>query len=161
MGFVKIITPRMMKASWVMLIVFLVLAFFDFYSTHTNPFAKELEANVVYLATGSWMLIYFINIFAIWALLKAYNSPKYWIRYMALSAFTFLSVTRISVIISNLQIRQQVENGEITQAIAASVSDSVKASNYSYLILLYIYLPLLISMVIYGLFRLDHEVIEK
>jgi len=149
---------KMWKASWVILIGYIALFILDITSTlSVGNLVRYMETNPVFLITG-WIGLILINVLAIYLLLKGYDIKKPYNRFMVITAFVYLSVVRIFVSINNFSIGKKVQSGEITKAMVEGVSDSVKATSYSWMIVLNIFAPLVFSMVIYYLFSLDHKI---
>jgi hypothetical protein len=152
---------RMWKASWVMLIVFTLLAFLDFYSTfRIGEIVQYLEHNPLFVLTKSWLLIIGLNILALYILLKTYDNNKPFNRFLACTFFVWICALRIFVIYSNFQTGQLVESGAVTIESAKSIEDVAKVSYYSSQILILFYLPMFITLLVYGLFRLDNHVVR-
>jgi len=149
---------RMWKFSWLLLIGFVLAALGDLFSTMSvGDLVQYMETNPVYINHG-WLPVILLNIIALYTLLKAYDSKAIHNRFMVITAFVYLTTTRIFVIINNFKLGGQVQAGEITKEMVIGVSDAAKTSHYSMLILASIAAPLLLNMIVYGLFKLDHKV---
>jgi len=156
----KFLYVKWRRASWLILIGFLSLAILDFYSTFINKLRHYMEINPLYLAGGWWPVI-ILNLISVYILLKAYGSKNIFNRFMSINTFIWLSVLRISVIINNFRLTEQVNAGEITVEMVQGVSDAVKATHHAQYIMLGILLPMIVTNIIYWVFLLDHKVIDR
>ena len=158
----KFLKFRMWKVSWVFLISFLILAGIDLYSTlRIGDIIQYLETNPVYQYTGSWMLIVLFNFVFIYLILRAYDKFTVMSRFMLCAYMVWFSIIRVMVIFNNLQVKDHIANGVITKETAMAITSSAK---YNYLFMTVI-LPLLVmstlTLLIFLLFRLDHDVVRK
>lgn len=155
----KLLKFKMWKASWVILVGFLILFSLDIVSTTSaGELVKYMETNIIFIYFG-WFGLILINLFVLWIILKAYDQSIH-NSFMALNAFVWVSLLRIAVIINNFKIGKQVQSGEITKAMVEGVSTTTKVTAHAWMVGLQVLLPLIVTMVIFYLFRLDHN-IEK
>lgn len=158
-GFLKV---RMLRSSWVMLIGFFLLMCLDFgFTFATGEYAQYLEHNPLYIMFKSWTLIIGLNFLAIWIILKANNHPMPLNRFLACNFFVWVSILRIGVIWTNIKTFTMVKAGEVSMQAAMAVPDSVKVADYSNLQMLVLYFPMFITLLVYGLFRLDNQIIRR
>jgi len=154
----------MYKASWVMLIGFILVAICDFWSTfRVGELAQYLEANPVFKFIG-FGGIAFLNVLAAYFFVWRYHKSKFpSSRFMIISAFVYFTITRISVVINNVKIgdvvsKAMVENPEATVAAAKAITYAAKVDQTFWTVSLGIMLPIIISMLPYYLFQLDHKI---
>lgn len=150
---------KLWRASWIMLIVFIALALLDFYSTfRVGEIIKYLETNPIYIYTGSWLMILFFNFLAIYLLLRAYDSPKPFNRFLACTFFVWISLLRIAVIMGNFQTHALVEDGSITIEKAQGYTTEQKLDTYTDTYLHSFILPMSVTLLVYILFRMDNKI---
>lgn len=155
---------RMWKVSWIMVIVFTILAIIDFYSTfRVGEIATYLEHNPLFILTRSWLLLIALNFLAIYIILKTYDNRLPFNRFLACSFFVWICVMRILVIIVNFQTGTMVESGAVTMESAKAMDNTTKVGYYASQQMIMFYAPMFITLIIYGLFRLDNSImrIEK
>jgi len=155
--------PVMYKTSWLIFFSFLILAVLDFYSTFSGgDLIQYLEANPIYLmGFGFWPII-FLNMVALFCLLKSYdNWHKPDVQFITLSTYIWFSVLRIIVIINNFSVVESINNGEITKEVAMAVTTTSKVNGYVYIYLFTLVAPLLITWLIYLIFRWEHSIKQK
>ena len=157
MGFLGI---KMQKASWIILVVFVILFYFDLYSTlQSGEYAAHLETNILFIILGkSWFVLILMNIFAVWIFLFTYSNKNTFSRYVICSAFTWLSLARILAIISNFKTAAVVNSGKVAIEAAKAYPASAKIMEYTLNISLVYIIPLIVTICIYFLFRLDNKV---
>lgn len=149
---------RMWKGSWVILIGFILVAFLDFFSTFSvGELVKYMETNPVYLY-GGWIPVIFLNIVALYILLKAYDSKKTFDSYMAICVFIYVTSVRIVVSINNFSLGRQVSSGEITQVMVEAIPTEAKLASYAIAVVFNLILPVILNFFVYFLFTLDHKV---
>lgn len=157
-SFLKI---RFLKASKVILVLFLVGLALDLWSTfRAGELAKDLEANPVFLVTG-WGGLLFMNVLIIYLILKMYSKANPQMRFMACAMIMWLTVARIYVAYNNYKIAGWVEAGEITEAMAQAIPMEAKVSYYFLLNAVLLLAPVLFTHLTYVLFALDHKVVER
>ena len=156
------IVPRMLKASWLMLIVFIIMGGFDLHSTlSTGELATHLETNLLYIITNSFWPILAANVIFIWLTLHLYNYKRPLIRFSSVTLFVWISILRFSVIINNYKTVALVKTGEITMEMVQQIPTADKISGYSWLLFLGLYVPSIITILIYLIFRLDNRVVRN
>lgn len=153
---------RMSKSSWIILIGFLVLFGLDLYTTFSvGDIVKHLESNPIYILTGSWTLIILLNLVTLYFLLKANDSKGAGSRFIACNFFVWFTGLRILVVINNFKMSSLVKAGTVTMEMAAATPDIVKLNHYTLQLIAAMYAPVLITLLVYLLFRLDNEVERK
>lgn len=163
----KFLKFKMHKASWVILVSFLVLAFLDFYSTfHAGDLAHYLETNPLYPYIGFSGIIG-LNLLVLYLLLKSYDAGSIFTRYANCSVITYFSAIRASVVYNNFNVAhkvvEQIQSGELTKEAIQGVSQAAKTASYiSYMsIVAYgVIASLLLSFIIYYIFILDHKIVK-
>ena len=151
----------MLKTSWIILIGFIFFLAIDLISTlRVGDFLEYLEANPIYLYFG-WGGFAFMNLLAIYILLRGYCHKQMFTRFLTLTAFVYLCVLRIFASINNWKIGDQVISGELTKEVAMSITDTQKTTQYGWLIMVGMFIPLVMNMVIYWLMCLDHKLVER
>ena len=155
---------HMYKASWVMLVLFIIVAIGDFWSTlRVGELAQYLEANPVFKFIG-FGGIAILNAVAIYFFLWRFHKSKFpGSRFMILSAFVYFTITRISVILSNIKIGDaakiaMAQNPEVTIAAAKAITYAAKVDQTFWTITLGVMLPIVVSMLPYYLLQLDHKI---
>ena len=149
------------KGSKIILTIFLIFWALDFITTYINlRYIPYLESNPLYIISKSMVPVMIVNIFIIWALMWLYNrrngldfSKKFFI----INIVVWSALARILAVIANIKVYIAQPSMEVVQA----VTTSVKSSHYASLVLFYMYLPLIITQIIYWLFLIDHKIILK
>lgn len=141
----------------VMIIVSFILMVADFVTTMMNTeLAFYLETNPIFVYTKSFAPLLFLNI--IWLLLFAYfyvrGNP--FLRFVFSSVFVWMSTMRVYAIKNAVQIYLNPPTIEA----AMQIADGAKVSHY-YSVQLAFFIPLIISVVPYIFWRMDHEVETK
>ena len=151
----------MYKASWLILIGFLVIAIADFISTfRVGELVQYMEANPLFIM-GGWYPVILMNFVAVYLLLRAYsNKGNLLNNWTAITAFFWVSILRIGVIINNYQIGNEVLTGEITKAMVMDTPPEIKI-NFYLTTLVTIALPLFITMRIGWVFSWDFKIERK
>ena len=150
------------KATWIMLILFVILAGLDFYSTaRTGSFARYLETNYIYVLTRSWLLLIFLNILALYILMKSFDTHRVYVRYMVCACFVTLCIVRFIVILNNFEVGEAIDNKQITLEQVKQVSDLEKINSYTETSVLLLIFPITVSMLTYWLFGLDNRMVLK
>jgi len=153
----------MYKTSWVMLIVFIVLATVDFYSTLLiGDFVQYLEANFLYMLGVGFPVIILLNIFVLWYFLFLYSNKKNVTKqFYTLSMFMYFSLLRIVVIYNNFRVVKAINDGSLTVAIAQEVTMAAKISYVINMEITFLLLPVFISIVTYHIFKWEHTIESK
>ena len=152
------------KGIFYLTIAFMIGTALDFISTiMAGDLVKTLETNLLYKYIGLWGILA-LNLLLIWWLYKDYHRTKTkpWTRYLLITLLVCITFIRIFVIINNLSwvgmTAESPEMLELTQN--PEVLQQMKAKTVKTLAVL-IYLPMIISMITYLIWRLDHHVKRK
>lgn len=161
LDFISLIKFKIWKASWIMLVGFLVFFFLDIYSTFQNgALTKYLEVNPLVVFTGSWIILICFNLFSLWFMLKIYDNKKPFIRYLAVSFFVWSSFLRLITIINNFKAASRVQAGEITLEAAQSISTVAKVTYHGIFTMILFHLPMLLTLLVYLIYTLDNKVVR-
>jgi len=145
------------KGLLVLFIVFTVLFVADAVSTMINyDFLKYMETNPVFMITKSFLPVIAMNILVCIVMAGIYIKGSIFWRYTTISQVVWLSVLRISAIINNVKV--YLNPPTITQM--QSITTAVKVAQTQTLLLAF-FMPLIISVLIYLLFLIDHQVQKK
>ena len=146
------------RAIYWMLGIFFFLMILDFTTVIINPLKQYLEANPLYLYTGSFALIILLNIIFGLVLYFIYTKSKwpFW-RYNVCNIFVWLSVARMSAIYSNILAYLYPPSLEIAKTITTSHKLTV-AVNHSFY---WFFLPYILTLLPYFLFKIDHKISIK
>lgn len=152
---------KMWKASWVMLVLFILGALADAWSTfRMGDIVQYLESNPVYIYTG-WGGLFFMNILLIYLVLYMYDKKTHPVRFAAVTGIVFVTAMRVLVVINNLKVGEQVKSGEVTEIMAQSLPDETKIWYYFVTIIGIMGIPAILSIIAYYVFTLDHIVHRK
>jgi len=153
---------RMWGFSWVLLVGFVIVAFLDFYSTLANgDVFPHLEANPIFMITGSLWPVVIFNVFALYCFLRFYDRGSIWVRYFTINLFTWLTATRLIIVYNNFKVASMVHAGEVTIEVAKAITTTAKINEYALIVSLSIYAPLLLTSLVYWLFKIDHKITKK
>lgn len=151
---------RMWKASWVIVVLFFLGLAGDLWSTfRIGELVKYLEANVLYHYTG-WVGFFLMNLILLYMMLYMYDKKKPTVRFGACVGIVYLSAMRIWAVYNNLRVSKMVATGEITEAMAQSIPLEVKVWYYFTHIFLLVLLPVLLTLLSYSLFSMDHKAVR-
>jgi len=137
--------------------LFILVAVLDLISTlRLGELIALLEANPLYKFIGLTGIC-IINVLLVCIILWAYyKSTSVGLRYSIIASMVTITTVRFFVILANWQIGNSPPTLEQAQAITQ------EAKNYAiWLIALKTLFPYIISMVIFWLFRLDHDIHPK
>ena len=152
---------KLPKGLMILLAISVVLAVLDFITTLTNPLHPYLESNPLYLLTGNFVLILLLH-FVFWG--GAYwfyttRKKSFW-RYYIISILVWVSMIRLIVIISNY--REALKPVTVATIEAAkSITIAAKQAHFNNTVVLALLMPIVISVIIYFFFWLDHKIEVK
>jgi len=149
------------KGAKVLIGIFLIFWAMDFITTYLNlKYIPYLESNPLYIACKSMVPVMIANIFLIAALIWLYrrqNGLDFSKKFFIINIITWISLARIMAIISNIKVYLAQPSIEVAKA----VSTGVKVGHYASLTIIFIFLPLLITQIVYWLFLIDHRIIKR
>jgi len=150
-----------MKAKKYLLIIFVVMFLLDFgttmYSFHVEGHTYK-EANVLFVLTGSMLPVFAANlliIFIIWKYYGKLNSP--FLNYFLITVVLYTFFARIPAIFNAIHSIQNPTPVEI----ASQITIKTKVTFYVVYELINIYLPLILSCLIYLFFKMDYNITPK
>ena len=137
----------------------LVLIIIDFITAYMNgDMLKYLEVNLLYLYTGSLIPVILLNCFMLIFIYWWYHRTRFiTIRYWLLCFFVFLGFARIFAIRSNILAYLNPPPLHLAQTLTVAHKVSVSVSHSSSLF----FVPLVLSLIPYFFFILDHKVIKR
>lgn len=141
--------------------IYIVLFLADLTTTYmNNDILGMVEINILYGWAGSLIPVILLNLFIIWLLYYCYTHKKTHpaTRYAVIAIMLVISLIRITAIHNALEWHDQPP--EIKLARAQNVQPAeIKAAQKQHL--LSIYSPIILLILVYGLWRLDHNVTRK
>lgn len=149
---------KISKGAKVYFAIFFVFFLVDLITTlMVGPIVHYLETNPLYMLTGSFIPIVIANVVIGCMMTWFYMIRGADYRFFFLNLLTWLCVIRIVAIQNAIKIFMNPPTLEVAMAI----TDTVKATQYSSTMILYVYLPLVITQIVYYLMKIDHRIVEK
>lgn len=147
------------KGSYYLLVIIVFFWILDLWSTFRfGPLVNQLEANPLYLIAG-WYPVIFANLLFIYIILLIYSkSPYPDMRFMSCSAVVWLAIVRSIVVYNNIIIGNKVLSGELTEEVVATITTEAKLSSYYWNYVLLMLVPIVATLFVYYLFKIDHEI---
>lgn len=145
-----------MKSRTLCLWLFAILALADIVFTYlaVKKHGMLLELNWLAKATNSLIPVILFNIFVLWLIYKTLASKRPSIRFLMVSTVIWLSLLRILAIYNNWQWIKHIPKMPVEQ-MQEIAQTATQQQHYAWLIGLGLYSPILISMLIFAVFRLD------
>ena len=119
-----------------------------------------METNIAYIYFG-WVGIVLGNMFYLWILLKAYDTSRAANSFIALTALVWISSLRIYAVFNNFKLGAQVKAGEITTEMVQATTTAAKIDYHFTLIFFGLVTPVLMTLLIFYLFKLDYKIERK
>lgn len=152
---------RLEKASYVMLVAFLILFALDLYSTlRIGEIVKYLEMNPLF-EFGGFPLIIALNFVVLYFFLRLYDTDKQLRRYTTLAIFVLFSFLRVAIIFNNFAVGEMVITEQITIEDVKHITQEEKNEVYQEQVLGFITVPLIAPLLIYFLYTLDNVIRRK
>jgi len=155
---ISLINTKWSKGLRITIGIFIVLAIADFIVTYMNfKYIPYLESNPLYLAFKSMIPIFIVNFLLIFLLVYQYNRNKeqnFGSKFFIINIVAWVALARIFAIKSNINIFIAQPSIEVAQA----VPEEAKLTSYAILTIVYILVPMIITQIVYFLFRIDHDI---
>ncbi len=136
------------------MVVLMILDYVTAWMVGSN--LQYLETNPIYMVVGSLVPLLLLNIGCILAIWYFYKRSKPFWRYFIVSSFLWHSIVRIFAIRSNVLVYLRPPTPEQV----SMITTAVKVNSYALIVLAYA-LPVVISIITYFIFRVDHNVTQK
>ena len=148
----------MKKTSWVLLAIFVPLFVLDLYSTSLVPaeILYYLETSPLY-RLGGLPLIAIVNILFLGLILLWYERDSPFMRFTYISTMVWLGLARVQAIIGNLNVAASPP--PMTEVARVTVAETLV--NRFVFHFNWFYMPLILTIIIYLIFRIDNEVKHK
>ena len=155
---ISLINIKLTKGGKVIIGIFIFFFIVDVVVTYMNyKYIPYLESNPLYLTFQSMIPIYIVNFILIFLLLYQYNKNKgqdFGAKFFIANIVTWVALARIFAIKSNITVFMKQPPIEVAQA----VPEEAKLTSYAILTIAYILIPMIITQIVYFLFRIDHDI---
>ena len=156
-----LINIKLSKGIKIIIGIFIFFFIADTIVTYMNfKYIPYLESNPLYLTFKSMIPILIINFILIFLLIYQYNKNKgqdFGGKFFIANIVAWIALARIFAIKSNIKVFITQPPMELAQA----VPEEAKLTGYAILTIAYIFIPMIITQIVYFLFRIDHDIVLK